>query len=67
MVSYQIWNIKAKVKVFAQNRHDRLVGKRKTRYPQTPFQEYEIDKNSLDGSCITLKLLKLLADVYVLF
>ena len=29
----------------AQNRHDRLIKRPKTRYPQIPFQEREINQN----------------------
>ena len=37
-------NIKAESKMFAPNKHDRLIERPKTRYTWIPFQEYEINR-----------------------
>ena len=57
-------NIKAGLKMFAPNRHDRLIEGPKTRYPQMPFLECEI--NQIHRMVfISLTLLKLLTFRYV--
>ena len=50
--------------MFAPNRHDRLIERRKTRYTRIPLKEYKISQFHLIVSFISLPLLKLLEDVF---